>query len=412
MNIDVGQLPFGLARLIDANKRGLIHRFLLTESAECRKARFATNEPQCTLENTFVAKSRTLDVAPRLPDRQVQPIRRPPHYAGLGRPLCLAMPPIQPFSLDPTDAAAPTDVTVTANALAADDMQVVAHLTLLALAAGDEIMRQFPLRTPASCKTDGSPVTPADVAAEAIILQGLQRHFASIACVAEEAMAAGDGPRELGRTFFLVDALDGTREFLASRDEFTVNIALVRDCMPAVGVVYAPARHSLYVGAAALQRALRFIGTDACARAAAVAAAMTATSATFSSAETAAASGRGTAPGGFAGTPMAVRAAPTPPSIVVSRSRSSEETQAFIVRHPDARVEPMGSSLKFCAIASGEADFYPCFGRTMEWDTAAGHAVLMAAGGRVTLQNGHELGYGKRHREDADYANPAFIASA
>lgn len=281
----------------------------------------------------------------------------------------------------------------------ANDEFGLAHLTLLALAAGDEIMRHFPLQTPAAHKADGSPVTPADVAAEAIILNGLQRHFDGIACVAEEAVSAGNCPHEVGRTFFLIDALDGTREFLAGRDEFTVNIAVVRDRMPALGVVYAPARHLLYTGVVAQRRARRHVGRDACSRAA---------HAAMSVIDGVA---RGTAPNEPECTPIAVRALAMPPSIVASRSRCSDETRAFIQRFPGAHVEGVGSSLKFCAIAAGDADFYPCFGRTMEWDTAAGQAVLMAAGGQVTQHNGEALAYGKRGQADADYANPWFVAS-
>ncbi len=287
----------------------------------------------------------------------------------------------------------------------ADDRFVVAHLTLLAVAAGQEIMRYFPLQTAPSHKADGSPVTPADVAAESIILNGLRRHFPGIACVAEEAVSAGECPRELGRTFFLIDALDGTREFVASRNEFTVNIALVRDRMPALGVVYAPARDLLYTGLVSQRRAQRHVGSDACS-----AAAKAALSAIGGMPDDTAATIAAT-PDDDAETAISVRPLAQPPSIVASRSRCSDGTRAFIARFPGAHVDGLGSSLKFCAVAAGDADFYPCFGRTMEWDTAAGQAVLMAAGGQVWHQDGEPLTYGKRDQRDPDYANPSFVAS-
>lgn len=261
-----------------------------------------------------------------------------------------------------------------------NDATLLQALETLALKAGTEIMRFFPTQVSATIKADGSPVTAADLCAEALILEGLRQQFPEIPCIAEEEIARGDALRDPGPTFFLVDALDGTKEFLHSREEFTVNIALVRDGVPVLGVVYAPAKHTLYTGLLATGLAHR----------------------------------RLIAPDGSDSPAIALHAKPVPatqPTIVASRSHRTADTNAFIDAHPGAEVKAVGSSLKFCLIASGEADLYPCFGRTMEWDTAAGQAVLLAAGGQVRLPDGAPLRYGKRFQEDADFANPWFIAS-
>lgn len=225
-------------------------------------------------------------------------------------------------------------------------------------------------------KADDSPVTEADMRAEAAIRAGLARHLPGTAIVAEEEIAAGRAPKELGRRFILVDAMDGTREFIAGRPDFTVNIALIEAGVPRIGVVSAPAHRLLYVGRPG--KAER-VALDA---------------------------------DGVHGDrqPIAVQPRRNPPRILASRSHRTAETDAFLQGFPGAEVRSVGSSLKFCLVAAGEADLYPRFGPTMEWDTAAGDAVLRAAGGVTTEPDGTPLTYGKRGGAVADFSNPWFIA--
>jgi len=232
-------------------------------------------------------------------------------------------------------------------------------------------------------KADSSPVTLADSASEAIILEQLARCSPGTPVVAEEEVAEGRVPA-VAEEFFLVDPLDGTKEFIAGRSEFTVNIALVRDRVPVVGVVYAPGLGRLYAANASarvvfrcdldLHKARKSGGDD------------------------------GVAP---ARTPIHVRAVPLQGiTAVASRSHSSPETEAYLAGYKIAERISIGSSLKFCLIAEGSADLYPRLGPTMEWDTAAGHAVVLAAGGSVIAADGQPLLYGK-----PSYRNPFFIAS-
>jgi 3'(2'), 5'-bisphosphate nucleotidase len=202
-------------------------------------------------------------------------------------------------------------------------------------------------------KADHSPVTAADHAAEAIILERLRQVAPHVPIVAEEEVAAGRLPA-IGKEFFLVDPLDGTKEFVQRIGDFTVNIALIRDGGPVLGVVYAPVTSGLYVGSV----------VDGWAR-------------------------RGDQL-------IKVRAAPERGlSVVVSRSHSTPETETYLTHYKVAERVSVGSSLKFCLVAAGEADLYPRLGPTMEWDTAAGHAVLVAAGGSVLAPGGEPLRYGK-----------------
>jgi 3'(2'), 5'-bisphosphate nucleotidase len=227
-------------------------------------------------------------------------------------------------------------------------------------------------------KSDSSPVTEADEEAEKLILTALRQDFPSIPVVAEEAVAAGHVPDISGGLFFLVDPLDGTKEFIAGRNEFTVNIALIRDGAPVAGVVLAPALSTGFV--ATDNRAERFKVTG---------------DFTIAERQTIGCRGRGKAL-----------------TAVASRSHDTPETARFLDDHGiDARTA-IGSSLKFCLVAEGLADVYPRFSRTMEWDTAAGDAVLRAAGGETHTLDGASLIYGKRNQaHDADFANPNFIAS-
>ncbi len=226
-------------------------------------------------------------------------------------------------------------------------------------------------------KDDASPVTKADGAAEAIILDGLARHFANIPVIAEEAAAAGSLPDVFERDFFLVDPLDGTKEFVAQRQDYTVNIAFIIDGSPVGGVVYAPARHLLYRGGPA---GAQEIATDA-------------------------------AHAIVSRRPIRVRGRQTPPVIVASRSHRTPETDSYITGFQTSELVSIGSSLKFCMIARGDADIYPRFGPTMQWDTAAGDAVLRAAGGKTHTPKGEPLTYGVRETSGRKhFGNPSFIA--
>lgn len=244
----------------------------------------------------------------------------------------------------------------------------------LAEQAGREIMRFYGAGVQVRAKADATPVTEADQAAEAIILPALERLLPGVPIIAEEAVSQGHVPhigddRDPKRRFWLVDPLDGTKEFLSHNGEFTVNIALIEGSRPRLGVVHLPAFAVTYAGAAP--------GTAMVTRR------------------------------HEASHPIAARV-PPPDGIIVLASRSHDDAaalDAFLAGEHVAARQSAGSSLKFCRIAEGIADLYPRLGRTMEWDTAAGHAVLVAAGGRVETLDGPELGYGK-----PDFENPHFVA--
>jgi 3'(2'),5'-bisphosphate nucleotidase len=242
----------------------------------------------------------------------------------------------------------------------------------LALQAGEVILRVYAEAFAVEVKSDASPVTEADRLAEAVILQGLRRLAPDIPIVAEEECSAGRVP-DAAKRFFLVDPLDGTREFVSRNGEFTVNIALVEDGVPVLGIVYAPVQGLAYAGSAE------------------------------GAFEISVASGR------VRGR-RAIRVRPMPADGLVaigSRSHGGEATARWLERANIRDFRPSGSSLKFCCLAAGEADIYPRLGPTMEWDTAAGDAVLRAAGGLVVAMAGGALRYGKR---DEDYRNPHFLA--
>lgn len=225
-------------------------------------------------------------------------------------------------------------------------------------------------------KSDLSPVTEADRAAEAAILKFLANVAPDIPVVAEEAVAAGNLP-DVGREFFLVDPLDGTKEFINGGDDFTVNIGLIRDRVPVLGIVYAPATGDLYVG----------VGRHGAWKAA--------------------------VKNGEAGprVPIHVRPAPEGPILVVaSKSHRTPETDAFIRKYDVANLVSAGSSLKFALVAAGEADLYPRMGTTMQWDTAAGDAIVRAAGGRVIAMDGKPFPYGPNGAMGAAaYQNSWFV---
>lgn len=245
----------------------------------------------------------------------------------------------------------------------------------LALEAGDVIMDiyngpDFDVKL----KSDDSPVTAADEAADAVISAGLRAAFPDVLLVTEEQAASH---KETADNFLIVDPLDGTKEFIHRRGDFTVNIAYVVDGTPIRGVVYAPAKDRLFYTQAdgtTVEEAAPFDKSN----------------------------------------PGATKAiSVSDPDngsllVVASKSHRDQSTDDYINKYAVQDMKSAGSSLKFCLIATGEADIYPRLGRTMEWDTAAGHAVLEGAGGKVLrFDDQTPLTYGK-----ADYANPFFIATS
>jgi 3'(2'), 5'-bisphosphate nucleotidase len=218
-------------------------------------------------------------------------------------------------------------------------------------------------------KADGSPVSEADLAADRVLAEGLARLLPEVPSLSEERSHLATLPT--AGSFFLIDPLDGTKEFLAGRDEFTVNLALVTDGTPLLGIVGAPALGLIWRGLA----------------------------------------GRGAERLTIAGgaEPIHTRPFPTPPKpwiAAVSRSHGDSRTEAFIDARPGAVRQVAGSALKFCRVAEGYADIYPRLGPTCEWDVAAGHALVTAAGGKVTDLGGAPLRFGGGN----DFIVPDFIA--
>lgn len=245
----------------------------------------------------------------------------------------------------------------------------------LAISGGEKIMEiyssaDFDVRT----KSDDSPVTEADEAADAIISAGLRAAFPDITLITEEQ---ADSHSQRAENFLIVDPLDGTKEFIKRRGDFTVNIAYVENGVPIRGVVYAPAKSRLFY-------------TDA-----------NGVSVEESGSFDQAAAGPTT--------PISVSEPDNKALLVVaSKSHRDVATDDYINKYATADMKSAGSSMKFCLVATGEADIYPRLGRTMEWDTAAGHAVLAGAGGHVVRFDDHTpLQYGKE-----GYDNPFFIAYA
>lgn len=245
----------------------------------------------------------------------------------------------------------------------------------LALRAGDAIMEiynsdDFEVRS----KSDESPVTAADEAADAIIASGLAQAFPDTLCVTEEQAGTH---AQTDETFFIVDPLDGTKEFIKRRGDFTVNIAFVSNGVPVRGVVYAPARGRLF----------------------------------YTDAEGHSVEEMGPFEKDVIGETQAMSVS-TPDNaalmVVASKSHRDAATDEYIAKYDTKDMTSAGSSLKFCLVATGEADLYPRLGRTMEWDTAAGDAVLRGAGGHMVRFEDHTpFTYGK-----ANYENPFFIAFA
>jgi 3'(2'), 5'-bisphosphate nucleotidase len=254
----------------------------------------------------------------------------------------------------------------------ADLLNLARELVRVVRAAGDIELEYFRSGTEVMDKSDGSPVTIADQKAEALIAAELQKLRPEIPMIGEESVAAGSIPDISGGAFWLVDPLDGTREFITGSGDFTVNIALLKNFIPVMGIIYAPVADELYFGA------------------------------------------EGQAFMSLEGGPLqkiAVRQTPSEGLTVVASKRHGdpERLNDFLKNKKVAQLINRSSSLKFCTIAAGLADFYPRLGPTSEWDTAAGDAILQAAGGRVVMLDGKLLTYGKTERK---FLNPEFIASA
>jgi 3'(2'), 5'-bisphosphate nucleotidase len=220
-------------------------------------------------------------------------------------------------------------------------------------------------------KADGSPVTLADQEAEALIAKQLKALYPEIPMIGEESVAAGAIPDISGGDFWLVDPLDGTREFITGSGDFTVNIALLKNFIPVMGIIYAPVADELYFGAG------------------------------------------GEAFMGVRGGPLQKINVRTPPAegltvVASKRHGDPERLKDYLKNKKVAQQANRSSSLKFCALAAGQADLYPRLGPTSEWDTAAGDAILRAAGGKVSTLDGNPLTYGKTARK---FLNPEFIAS-
>lgn len=245
----------------------------------------------------------------------------------------------------------------------------------LAIRAGAEIMRVYEGEFDVQIKGDESPLTKADLASHAVIADGLARDFGHIPVVSEEDADSHDAPEGETGPFFLVDPLDGTKEFINRRPDFTVNIALLENQRPTYGIIYAPVRKALYIGDVVAGLAYRIEAEHL----------------------------DGLTLADF--TPLKVRSAPQSLAAVCSLSHNSPETEAYLDLYGVAERVAIGSSLKFCLVAEGKADLYPRLGPTMEWDTAAGDAILTAAGGKVLSRDGAPLTYAKPR-----FFNPEFFA--
>jgi 3'(2'),5'-bisphosphate nucleotidase len=247
-------------------------------------------------------------------------------------------------------------------------------LTELVIRAGEAILAVDRSTMDVAGKGDGSPVTEADLAADHIIVEGLSRLAPRISLLSEERVHLAKPPYK--DSFFLIDPLDGTKEFVAGRNEFTVNVALVTHGAPLLGIVGAPALGLIWrgiVGKGAERLTLRH---------------------------------------GMISQSVAIKTRPCPPrgapwTVAVSRSHGDARTEAFISERGDAVRAELGSAVKFGRVAEGEVDIYPRLSPTSEWDVAAGHAVVVAAGGKVTDANGHPLHFGLGRE---DFLVPEFIA--
>lgn len=245
------------------------------------------------------------------------------------------------------------------------------ELTRIVVQAAKTIL-ELAAKADVRAKADGSPVTAADEAAEAVIREGLQRLAPGIAIISEEhaAREKPNVPAGKSASYFLVDPLDGTREFVAGRNEYTVNIALVANGAPVLGIISAPAVGDIWRG---------IVGNGAD---------------RISAAQMM--------------RPIKIHTRPRPAReaiVMVSRSHLEARTRAYVEGFPQAKQVQCGSSVKFCRVAEGSADLYPRLAPTHDWDIAAGHAIVKAAGGNVAAPDGSPLRYGT-----AELLIPAFVA--
>jgi 3'(2'), 5'-bisphosphate nucleotidase len=246
------------------------------------------------------------------------------------------------------------------------------NLTRLAARAADKI-EGFSVKAGLRSKEDGSPVTAADEAADALICDSVKLIAPQVPIISEEQAARTKPQAIKAGSYFLVDPLDGTREFIAGSEEYTVNIALLTDGSPVLGIICAPAMGLLW-------RGIVGHGADWM---------------------------RLTDVGKFRASPIHTRPRREAELVVLlSRSHLDGRTKAYVAAHPHAKRIQCGSSVKFCRVAEGAADLYPRLGPTRDWDVAAGHAIVAAAGGKVVAPDGSALVYGS-----ADLVIPAFIAS-
>ena len=247
------------------------------------------------------------------------------------------------------------------------DISIVCEI---AKEAGRAILSMYDGEIEVEMKDDQSPLTAADKASHEVIIAGLQQHFPEIPILSEEGADIPYEERKGWSRFWCVDPLDGTKEFIKRNGEFTVNIALIEDGRPFVGVVYVPVQDKMYFGVSGAGCWLSEAGKEA--------------------------------------VQIKVREADSAAglTVVMSRSHPSPDLEAYLKDIKVAEVMPVGSSLKLCVVAEGLADLYPRLGPTMEWDTAAGHAVVEAAGGTVLQSNGQALVYNKQN-----LLNPYFIVS-
>ncbi|MGA9851985.1 MAG: 3'(2'),5'-bisphosphate nucleotidase CysQ [Gammaproteobacteria bacterium] len=251
------------------------------------------------------------------------------------------------------------------------DEQLLGPLLDIAAEAGNRILEIYGTDFEVNLKSDRSPVTAADMAAHQTILRGLKRLTPDLPVLSEESSAIPFAERRRWETYWLVDPLDGTKEFISRNGDFTVNIALVQRGEPLTGVVHIPVERTSYYGCVGVGAFRRDAG----------------------------------------GNPQAIHVQPlnaSPVRVVASRSHRGELLDGYLSKLGAHEIVSRGSALKFCLVAEGAADVYPRLGPTSEWDTAAGHAVLLAAGGQVISVDGNPLGYNRKE----SLLNPHFIAYA
>lgn len=251
------------------------------------------------------------------------------------------------------------------------DQQLLERVTEISQHAGQAIMEIYQQGIDVTHKADDSPLTQADLASHRLICSALEKLVPGLPCLSEESIAIDYATRSSWREYWLIDPLDGTKEFIKRNGEFTVNIALIRDHDPVMGVVHVPVSGETFTGGRGLgARRLNLRGET---------------------------------------TAIQVRKPGADPLVVVgSRSHANPALERYLAQLGRHELISMGSSLKFCAVAEGKADFYPRLGPTSEWDTAAAHAVVVAAGGSVVKLNGQPLQYNLKD----SLLNPDFLVIA